>query len=198
MFSESGCVQPIKSRELILRFFLKFKEKGTCATGRLVVLTSNDAHYSIKKACFLLGIGASNLYLVNVDSDGRMDLVHLREEVKRALNEGAIPFMVSATAGTYNLPVVKPTSYYLRFIHRNDRIRLNWSSWWNCWHLSRIRTMDACRRSMGRRSAYVHNPSPYSKRNWAVKISKSSRKQAKLWIIKHFTNQSRFGDLEPP
>jgi glutamate/tyrosine decarboxylase-like PLP-dependent enzyme len=67
------------------------------------VLTSKDAHYSIKKACFLLGIGVSNLYLVDVDTSGRMDLVHLRQEVQRALNENARPFMVSATAGKYEM-----------------------------------------------------------------------------------------------
>ncbi|XP_057377339.1 cysteine sulfinic acid decarboxylase-like [Daphnia carinata] len=84
------------------------KEKGTFASRRLVVLTSKDAHYSIKKACFLLGIGTSNLYLVDVDNDGRMNLAHLREEIQRALKEGARPFMVSATAGTTVLGSTDP------------------------------------------------------------------------------------------
>lgn len=68
----------------------------------MVVLTSKDAHYSVKKACFLLGIGTSNLYLIDVDKDGRMDLAHLRREVQRAFREHAKPFMVSATAGKTN------------------------------------------------------------------------------------------------
>ncbi len=50
-----------------------------------------------------MGIGVSNLYLVDVDTSGRMDLVHLRQEVQRALNENARPFMVSATAGKYEM-----------------------------------------------------------------------------------------------
>jgi len=66
---------------------------------RLVVLTSRDAHYSVKKAAFVLGIGGANTYLVDVDQQGRMDLNHLRQEIQRALNENARPFMVSATAG---------------------------------------------------------------------------------------------------
>lgn len=97
--SKQSCIASFKGRKLILHILLKFQEKGTFASRRLVVLTSKDAHYSIKKACFLLGIGSSNLYLVDVDSDGRMNLAHLREEIQRALREGARPFMVSATAG---------------------------------------------------------------------------------------------------
>lgn len=72
---------------------------GTFGSPRLVVLTSKDAHYSVKKAAFLLGIGTTNLFLVDVDEGGRMDLVHLRHQVQRALKENARPFLVSATAG---------------------------------------------------------------------------------------------------
>ena len=70
---------------------------------RLVVLTSRDAHYSVKKAAYVLGIGGANTYPVDVDQQGRMDLNHLRQEIQRALNENARPFMVSATAGK-NIP----------------------------------------------------------------------------------------------
>lgn len=68
---------------------------------RLVVYTSADAHYSIKKLCAFEGIGSDNLYLVNTDSKGKMDVAHLRQQIQRTLEEKAIPIMVSATAGEF-------------------------------------------------------------------------------------------------
>lgn len=83
----------------VFKFFFFLQETGTFGCQRLVVLASQDAHYSIKKAAFLLGVGSANVYRVNVDQQGRMDLNHLREEINRAIRENARPFMVSATAG---------------------------------------------------------------------------------------------------
>lgn len=56
----------------------------------------------MKKAAFLLGVGSSNIYLINVDESGRMDPTHLRQEIERSLKENAKPIMVSATAGNFN------------------------------------------------------------------------------------------------
>jgi sulfinoalanine decarboxylase len=66
----------------------------------LVLFTSEDAHYSIKKLSSFLGIGTDNVYLIRTDDRGRMDVTHLIGQIERALSEGAAPFMVSATAGT--------------------------------------------------------------------------------------------------
>lgn len=66
---------------------------------RLVAFTSRDAHYSGKKAALLLGIGTDNLYLINTDKYGKMNIHHLRQQIKKAYNENAKPFMVLATAG---------------------------------------------------------------------------------------------------
>lgn len=67
---------------------------------RLVLFTSEDAHYSIKKMASFLGLGTDNVYTVKTDARGKMDAAHLEQEIRRALDEGAKPFMVSATAGT--------------------------------------------------------------------------------------------------
>lgn len=85
-----------------------FKEDGSFGSPRLVVMTSKDAHYSVKKAAFLLGIGSSNVYLINVDEGGRMDVNHLRQEIERAIKENAKPIMISATAGTTVLGAIDP------------------------------------------------------------------------------------------
>ena len=47
------------------------QSKGCSELGRLVALTSIDAHYSLKKAAMTLGIGSDNLILVNTDAVGR-------------------------------------------------------------------------------------------------------------------------------
>lgn len=78
----------------------ELKETGLSGGPRLVVFTSEDAHYSIKKLCAFLGIGTRNVYSVSVDSRGKMRLDDLEAQVKRALDEGGVPMMVSATAGT--------------------------------------------------------------------------------------------------
>jgi len=85
-----------------------FKEEGSYRSPRLVVFTSKDAHYSVKKAAFLLGVGSSNVYLIDVDDSGRMDPTHLRQEIQRALKEDAKPVMISATAGTTVLGAIDP------------------------------------------------------------------------------------------
>lgn len=67
---------------------------------RLVVFTSEDAHYSVKKLAAFLGIGYDNVYLAKVDSRGKMMVSDLETQIVRAIEENAVPLMVSATAGT--------------------------------------------------------------------------------------------------
>ncbi len=48
---------------------------------RLVVLVSRLGHYSLKKACGVLGIGNQNLIPIDVDTNNRMDIHHLKKVV---------------------------------------------------------------------------------------------------------------------
>lgn len=79
--------------------FPELKELGLCQSPRLIVFTSEDAHYSIKKLAAFLGIGAGNVRCIAVDECGKMRLDELDKEVNRAIDEGAVPLMVSATSG---------------------------------------------------------------------------------------------------
>ncbi|ETN67277.1 black [Anopheles darlingi] len=74
--------------------------KGLHALPRLVIFTSEDAHYSIKKLASFMGIGSDNVYPIKTDDIGKIRVDHLESEILRARAEGALPFMVSATAGT--------------------------------------------------------------------------------------------------
>lgn len=84
------------------------KENGMFGAKRLVVLTSQDSHYSVTKGAALLGIGTKNVYVVPSDKRGKMIPSALEEMIKKAKSEGAEPFMVNATAGTTVLGAFDP------------------------------------------------------------------------------------------
>uniref|UniRef100_A0A8C4ETV1 Glutamate decarboxylase like 1 n=1 Tax=Dicentrarchus labrax TaxID=13489 RepID=A0A8C4ETV1_DICLA len=78
--------------------FPDIKEAGLSAVPRLVMFTSQECHYSISKAAALMGIGTKNVYMV--PSDNRNSLC--------VCVQGAVPFMVNATAGTTVLGAFDP------------------------------------------------------------------------------------------
>ncbi|KAK9753802.1 Ion transport protein [Popillia japonica] len=84
------------------------KENGIHSLPRLVMYTSEDAHYSVKKLASFMGLGTNNVYLIKTDERGRVIVQHLKEEIERTLSEGALPFLVTATAGTTVLGAVDP------------------------------------------------------------------------------------------
>ncbi|XP_003403161.2 cysteine sulfinic acid decarboxylase [Bombus terrestris] len=88
--------------------FPQLKELGLSSAGRLIIFTSRDSHYSVKKLSAFLGLGTSNVYEVKTNSRGKMCITNLEEQIKKALDEGAVPLMVSATAGTTVLGAFDP------------------------------------------------------------------------------------------
>jgi aromatic-L-amino-acid decarboxylase len=73
-----------------------------------VVYASTEAHMSIPKAMGLLGLGRSNLRLVEVDSGFRMRPDLLETAVESDLQAGRLPLAVVATAGTVNTGAIDP------------------------------------------------------------------------------------------
>lgn len=55
-----------------------------------------------------MGMGSQNVFKINTDHRGKMCLAHLEQEILRSQMEGAIPFLVSATAGTTVLGAFDP------------------------------------------------------------------------------------------
>lgn len=74
----------------------------------MVMFTSEDAHYSPRKLASFMGIGSDNVYKIKTCKRGKMSVEHLEEEICRAKNEGALPFLVVATAGTTVLGAFDP------------------------------------------------------------------------------------------
>jgi glutamate decarboxylase len=58
----------------------------TYSVDRCVILVSRRGHYSIKKAAGVLGIGNNNVIALDVDSNQRIDLEHLRKTIQDILN----------------------------------------------------------------------------------------------------------------
>lgn len=88
--------------------FPQLKELGLSSAGRLIIFTSRDSHYSVKKLSAFLGLGTSNVYEVKTNNRGKMCITNLEAQIKKALDEGAVPLMVSATAGTTVLGAFDP------------------------------------------------------------------------------------------
>jgi len=81
--------------------------KGFKDPSRLTVLTSFDAHFSVKHAVRMLGLGEESLGFILVDENRRIDVNHLREKIKE-LQDSKDIFCVFITAGTTSTGSVDP------------------------------------------------------------------------------------------
>jgi L-2,4-diaminobutyrate decarboxylase len=87
-----------------------FGEKGLQGFAdptRLVVLTSCDAHFSVRHAMRMLGLGEQCLVTLAVDRDRRIDVERM-EETLNELHETKDIFCIVATAGTTSTGSVDP------------------------------------------------------------------------------------------
>lgn len=87
-----------------------FSQKGFSGFSdpdKLAVITSKDAHFSIKQAVRILGLGEQNLISVKVDKNRRLDLEALKKILKE-LREKKEIFCVVLTAGTTSTGAVDP------------------------------------------------------------------------------------------
>ena len=85
--------------------------------GRLRVFASGISHFSLQKACALLGLGHNAVIPVAVDERRRMDPVALRDALDNARAEGLIPMAVVATAGTTDFGSIDPLQAIGRECH---------------------------------------------------------------------------------
>lgn len=70
------------------------------AVPKLVLFTSELAHYSTKKLASFMGIGTDNCVLVKTDKLGKIDVNDLEQRIEETIETGGTPFLVTATAGT--------------------------------------------------------------------------------------------------
>ncbi|CAG5116712.1 unnamed protein product [Candidula unifasciata] len=84
------------------------KRAGLSGDKRPVVFTSEQSHFSIKRAAAILGIGTDNVVFVRCLGNGKMDLQDLHEKLRASQQAGAVPIMINATCGTTVLGAFDP------------------------------------------------------------------------------------------
>lgn len=92
-----------------------------------VVFCSGAAHYSIKKAADILGIGRSNVIQVKTDSQFRMDIKDLKIKFNAAVKKNKIPVAVIAVAATTEEGAVDPIHQIIDL--RDELEKSNLSFW---------------------------------------------------------------------
>ncbi|KAL0818942.1 hypothetical protein ABMA28_008241 [Loxostege sticticalis] len=80
--------------------FPEVKAKGMRGLPELVLFTSEDSHYSIKKAAHWLGFGTESIKVVKTNQCGQIIVPELDVAIQREKEEGRCPLFVNATAGT--------------------------------------------------------------------------------------------------
>ena len=101
LFAPGGSVSTIYGASIArFRKVPSAKSKGLSQQPRLVAFCSEYAHYCVEKACVLLGIGKDNVVLVKCDDKFRMQPNDLENKLKQTIEDGGLPFLVVATAGT--------------------------------------------------------------------------------------------------
>jgi L-2,4-diaminobutyrate decarboxylase len=97
--------------------------KGFNDPNKLVILTSSDAHFSIKHAARMLGLGEESIKILSVDRNRRIDINNLKKTLEE-LHDKKEVFFVFTTAGTTStgsvdstLPIAKLCQEYDIWLH---------------------------------------------------------------------------------
>jgi len=105
-------------------------ENENVGNRELVILTSEQAHYSIDKAAVLMGIKKENIRKVACDKKGRMRIASLWRHVERSLAEGELTMCICATSGTTVLGGFDPLDEISENISKYGRIWLHVDAAW--------------------------------------------------------------------
>lgn len=82
------------------RAFPDARKHGLRAKDRPVMFLSEEAHYSLRRAANVIGIGLDSAVDIATDEVGRMLPEALEQAIHHAQAQGRRPFLVAATAGT--------------------------------------------------------------------------------------------------
>lgn len=89
--------------------FPQIKQKGMrCIDQDLKILSSNQCHYSMSKACIIAGLGSDAIVKVKCDEEGRMIPEELEKAYQQCLADGHKVIMVNATVGTTVYGAIDP------------------------------------------------------------------------------------------
>ncbi len=72
------------------------------------VYCSEEAHFTIKRSCVVLGLGEQAVHVIKTNQKGEMCVHALKEALLLGKQQGHIPMAIVATAGTTDLGAVDP------------------------------------------------------------------------------------------
>lgn len=78
----------------------RIKTSPTNELDKLVIFSSGQAHYSVKKAAITLGLKKENVISLPYQQDYTVDVAKIPAIIEDVLNQGKIPFCLSANAGS--------------------------------------------------------------------------------------------------
>lgn len=106
----SGGTQSNLQAMLIARNTATAKLKGPLPQrlANLRIYCSEDAHFSIRNAAMLLGLGYEAAVAISTDAQHRMDAQALRAQLIQDCKSGLVPMAISATSGTTDFGAIDP------------------------------------------------------------------------------------------
>lgn len=105
------------------RVGFKLEEEGLDGfedPSQLVVVASREAHFSLKHALRIVGLGDRGLVTVPVDQDRRMDMNRLREIVHGLQKDKKDIFCIVSTAGTTSTGTIDPIAPVIELCEEID------------------------------------------------------------------------------
>ncbi|CAH0596383.1 unnamed protein product [Chrysodeixis includens] len=80
--------------------FPEIKVKGMRNLPEMIIFTSEDSHYSIKKAAHWLGFGTDSIRIIPTNDDGQILVPQLEAAIQKENDLGRYPLIVNGMAGT--------------------------------------------------------------------------------------------------
>lgn len=80
--------------------FPQVKTDGVKNLPQMVIFTSQDSHYSVKKGAHWLGFGTNSIRYIETNERGQMITGKLVTAIQDEMDRGRYPLIVNATAGT--------------------------------------------------------------------------------------------------
>ncbi len=110
MFTSGGTEANLTALLTALTYhFPEILKKGIRGlTTQPIFYSSFESHHSLIRAARTCGLGSDAIRLIPVNQSQQMDIVFLRNQIKKDKEANFSPFLVVATAGTTNAGIVDP------------------------------------------------------------------------------------------
>jgi aromatic-L-amino-acid/L-tryptophan decarboxylase len=107
-FTSGGMVSNLTALAAAREFTLPRSRHEGLAGKRVALYCSSEAHYSVKRAAEILGIGADNVRGLPIDKTRRVESSDVTKAIDQDVKNGITPMAVVATAGTTLTGAIDP------------------------------------------------------------------------------------------